>query len=355
MANEGERCRFAGLSRDEMDAYIRLAGSVNDAEPVVEVDGDVLSTLLSNDDALIADGLAQIEQDDEAVLKAWRAKLATIMLGSEHSVPERASAGRAVAHLGDPRESVYQREPDMVHIPAGDFFMGDEEEGDTYTVTIDQPYEIGLYPVTNAQYRHFIEDGGYTKKHQKCWPDAGWEFREEKSITQPRFWDDVMWNLDNHPVVGVSWYECIAYAAWLAKVTRKPYRLPTEAEWERAARHTDGRIYPWGNEWQSNHANTNELQLGETTAVGIFPVGNAVCGAADMSGNVWEWCLNKYENPDIVDVDQSGDFRTLRGGSWGDDDSRYYRVAVRDRGSPYDRFNSTGVRVVCVLPSHRVR
>ena len=113
---------------------------------------------------------------------------------------------------------------------------------------------------------------------------------------QPWRWNDPDYALHNQPVVGVSWYEAVAYAEWLKQTVGKPYRLPAEAEWERAARHTDGRIYPWGNEWDANMANGKETGWGRPTVVGCFPEGNAKCGAADMAGNVWEWCQTRWKD-----------------------------------------------------------
>ena len=98
----------------------------------------------------------------------------------------------------------------------------------------------------------------------------------------------------NHPQVGVSWYEAVAYCNWLSERLGYTVRLPSEAEWERAARSTDGRIYPWGDEFDARRCNMSDTGIGATSTVGIFPDGDADCGAADMSGNVWEWCSTKW-------------------------------------------------------------
>ncbi len=99
-----------------------------------------------------------------------------------------------------------------------------------------------------------------------------------------------MYDLPNHPVMAVTWYEAVAFSNWLGKKLGRAVSLPSEAQWERAARHTDGRKYPWKGEITPDHANYDETGIGTTTAVGIFPKGAAECGALDMSGNVWEWC-----------------------------------------------------------------
>jgi formylglycine-generating enzyme required for sulfatase activity len=124
-------------------------------------------------------------------------------------------------------------------------------------------------------------------------------------------------------VVVVSWYEAAAYANWLSEVTAKPYRLPTEAEWEKAARGIDGRKYPWGNEFDKIFCNSDESGLGRTSPVGIFPKGKSLYGCYDMAGNVWEWCAdwfdeNYYSNCPVKNPPgpTSGSHRVYRGGSW---------------------------------------
>ena len=150
--------------------------------------------------------------------------------------------------------------------------------------------------MTNAQFRRFVEDGGYSEKWRHCWTAEGWEWCKEREATAPRFFDGPAYNFPNQPVVGVSWYEAVAFADWLKEQTGRPYRLPTEAEWERAARHTDGRTYPWGEEWQDGIANTTEAGLGRPCAIGIFPGDRSVCGVLDMAGNVSEWCRTRWRN-----------------------------------------------------------
>ncbi len=127
---------------------------------------------------------------------------------------------------------------------------GDEEP--QHEQPLPEAYAIGKYPVTVGQYGRFVEDGGYTEKWRNCWTNAGWRQREKEKWTAPRYWDDPQWTVPNHPVVGVSWYEAVAYCNWLKATTGRSFRLPDEAMWEKAARGTDGRIYPWGNKWDSD-------------------------------------------------------------------------------------------------------
>ncbi len=235
-------------------------------------------------------------------------------------------------------------EPQMVTVPEGAFLMGTpqsevaeiaklglrreyiEREVPQHEVTL-AAYAIGRYPVTNAEFARFIEDGGYNRR--EFWTKAGWKQKESDGWTQPRFWDNEKWNDPSQPVVGVSWYEAVAYCNWLATRTGKPYRLPTEAEWEKAARGTDGRRYPWGNRWEPQNCNNKGNGPGRTTPVGQYPEGDSPYGAGDMVGQVWEWCSSKYGGmdakpkfgypyrPDDGREELDGDdTRILRGGSW---------------------------------------
>ncbi|MCP4358328.1 MAG: formylglycine-generating enzyme family protein, partial [Chloroflexi bacterium] len=165
--------------------------------------------------------------------------LAALLENGRLTVPQRAEAGELLGALGDPRPGVCTLEPEMIEIAGGPFLMHDEK----YTVQVGT-FAIGKYPVTNAQFKMFIDEGRY--KNKTFWTAEGWTYRQQENWTRPRYWEDVRFSTPNKPVVGISWYEALAYCNWLSAKTGKPYRLPTEAEWERVARHTDGRKYPWG-------------------------------------------------------------------------------------------------------------
>jgi formylglycine-generating enzyme required for sulfatase activity len=189
--------------------------------------------------------------------------------------------------------------PDMVYVPAGEFIMGSEEgdkdEQPVHTVYLDAFY-IDKYEVTHAQYRACVEAGA-------C--DEPWH------ITY--YYDNA--DYAQHPVVYVSWYQASAYCEWANK------RLPTEAEWEKAARGTDGRTYPWGEGIDCDHAQYSECG-GQTVPVGSKPKGASPYGALDMAGNAQEWVADWYDahyyshspsrNPQGPD---SGRYKVLRGGS----------------------------------------
>ncbi len=272
----------------------------------------------------------------------------------------RAAAGRVLGRLVDPRQGVgvVTRHgvslPDIawIDIPAGPFVMGGKESytgGRQFTChLITESYRIARYPVTVAQYDCFVRAGGYTEKG--WWTEAGWAWREEGGVIGPQREREVF-QTSNHPVVGVSWYEAVAYCGWLSDALGYRVELPSEAQWERAARHTDGRIYPWSGEFSSERCNMKDTGIGATSAVGIFPGGNAECGAADMAGNVWEWCrtvwLDDYTeyaqrvNDDLTE----GDRRVLRGGSFSPD-RNLVRCAVRLRASPVYGSGNLGFRLL---------
>ncbi|HXV99902.1 MAG TPA: formylglycine-generating enzyme family protein, partial [Anaerolineae bacterium] len=229
-------------------------------------------------------------------------------------------------------------EPEMILIPAGEFLMGSDPLADPNAKDEEQPqhlvylpdYYLAKTPVTNAQYRAFIQSTG----HQ---PPEHWE-KERPPVDKYE-----------HPVVQVSWHDAMAYCNWLAEVTGKAYRLPSEAEWEKGARGTDGRIYPWGNQWQAQCCNTGETRLGDTTPFGAYPDGACPYGLLDMAGNVWEWTRSlwdedgakphfkyPYRPGDRREDLKAGDevLRVLRGGSFYND-LNLARCACRLSNHPY--------------------
>jgi len=270
---------------------------------------------------------------------------------------------------------------DWCEVPAGEFIMGSNDyrydvEKPQHTVNLPYSYKAAKYPVTNAQYELFVETGGYGER--RYWTAAGWAEKEKPQRrpwhaendpllpwTGPRFQEEPF-SLSNHPVIGVSWYEAVAYCRWLTEVLRDCgelaegwlIRLPTEAEWEKAARGTDGRTYPWGEKFDPEKANGKETEVKSTNAVGIFPDGASPYGCHDMAGNVWEWCATKYDRgykpyPYQVENEWTEDYlagetrRNGRGDSW-DLDSVNLRCAVRYYFSPYDDYYYVGLRCFVV-------
>jgi formylglycine-generating enzyme required for sulfatase activity len=198
----------------------------------------------------------------------------------------RLEAAETLGRAGDPRIG----RDNWVRIAAGTFRMGDPPGRE---VTL-KASEIGRYPVTVGEYRRFVEDGGYVE--ERWWKAGGFGRSKE-----PTSWEEQQEH-PNRPVTGVNWYEASAYCAWAG------VRLPREAEWERAARGTEGRMYPWGNEEpDATRANYRETGPGHPTPVGLYPAGATPEGIHDLAGNVWEWVEGPYEE---------GASHVLRGGSW---------------------------------------
>jgi formylglycine-generating enzyme required for sulfatase activity len=254
--------------------------------------------------------------------------------------------------------------PDMVKIPAGPFLMG-SSDADKQAHDDEKPqhrlelptYWIGRTPVTNVQFRPFVAGDGY--RNRDYWTDAGWRWREEEGIVQPGYWDDPKWNGDDYPVVRISWFEAVAYCRWLEAQTGIPFRLPTEAEWEKAARGPDGLIWPWGNTWKEGRCNSEEAGIGRTTPVGSYPAGAGPYDVLDMAGNVWEWCVTKWQKDYPYQIEDEwtaeylagNDIRVLRGGAFWNE-SRLVRGAFRNVFSNPRSRNSTlnGVRLASHSP-----
>jgi len=231
----------------------------------------------------------------------------------------------------------------MVKVPAGEFIYG--EGSSKKTVEISEPFEIDIYPVTNGQFARFIKEGGKDGVYdleKDFWTKEGLEFIKKEKITQPRFWGDEQWNQPDYPVVGVSWYEANAYSKWAGK------RLPTEMEWERAARGTEGWNYPWENEFDKDKCNTSESGMGKTTPVTRYPNGISPVGCYDMSGNVWEWTRTNYKTEKEQDDFKMVGYPVLRGGSWYDN-HEFARCAYRSYIAPVRRLHDIGFRCVRTL------
>jgi len=244
----------------------------------------------------------------------------------------------------------YERDFDgvtMVLVPAGCFMMGSEDgssnEAPVHEQCFDAPFWIGKYEVTNAEFAAFMEAGGYSGAEH--WTEAGWSQRLVNNWTQPRYWVDSQFNASDQPVVGITWYEALAYAQW------RGCRLPTEPEWEFAARGPDGLVYPWGDDFIAGNLVYGGNSGGRPAHVGSRPGGASWAGALDMSGNVWEWTLSAYQDypyvaDDIRENTGSDRTRALRGGSWVDVPD-FARAASRVRLDPDGGFVLTGFRVVC--------
>jgi formylglycine-generating enzyme required for sulfatase activity len=239
--------------------------------------------------------------------------LVELVEDGKRSLLQRIHAGTALALLGDPRIETHA--PRMLLVPAGTFVRGlRSEEAAALAREYDLPlawlakscpqqeleldaFEVARYPLTQQEWAEFVaEAGGERPRH---WTSA----------RPPR-------GRENHPVHGISRTAMLAYCDWLSRETGLRYRLPTEAEWEKAARGSSGRSYPWGERFDSGRANTREAGIGDTTPVGVFPDGASPYGALDMAGNVEE-CTGSlyrlYPGSPAQDPDE-GSYVVTRGG-----------------------------------------
>jgi formylglycine-generating enzyme required for sulfatase activity len=252
-----------------------------------------------------------------------------------------------------------------INIPAGSVVLkNDIWIKDNYTnlyvkneTIVNIPtFEISKYPITNLQFKQFIDSGGYEEKD--WWTKVGWEnkykgwrvdakddWHPNNSWSTPCFFDNPKFNQDNQPVVGVSWYEAVAFCLWLSDVTGEKITLPSNAQWQRAAQGDDKRRYPWGNDWNTLLCNNNEHGLNRTTLVTEFEgKGNSPFGVVDMAGNIWEWCSTAFlTGSDDID---GGDIRLWKGGSWKNKEREMFRVSLCRGVSPIVRYDDWGFRIV---------
>ena len=302
---------------------------------------------------------------DEPKIRQLLQRLIEASGGHEESLSDRIKLGQMFASIDDPRLSEDNR---WVSISAGPFWRGaspkDKEaaarEKPGGWVMLSQDYLVSRWPVTVAEYQRFIDDHGYIRR--QYWSSGGWSWRKNVSDRQRRFSEEV----SNWPVTGVSWWEAEAYCRWLSEnPPRKGWivRLPTEAEWERAARDGQGsqKIYPWGDTWNPRYALSAQSGVKHPVSVGLFPEGQSEEGFWDMSSNVRQWCMDGAEfsrsdytsaaSRDPLTSPDVAPNRVIRGGSWGSSGPGGLRVSCRGRLGPWFRDGFVGFRPVCA-PGH---
>jgi len=257
---------------------------------------------------------AWLARQSESALEALAPRLLARIADPAEPLLARISAGNALGILGDPRLAALA--PPMCRVPLGRFTMGTDpaevkalarrygvpEAWFAKSTPRHEPdldaYEIATYPVTEGDYERFV--------------------REERSAEQPAHWRDGSRPRyrRNHPVHSLSWSAIVRYTEWLSERTGSQLRVPTEAEWEKAARGTDARAFPWGERFEARRCNTREGGVGSTTPVGIYPDGASPCGALDLAGNVEEWTADLYwPYPGTTHDDPAyGSYRVARGG-----------------------------------------
>jgi formylglycine-generating enzyme required for sulfatase activity len=276
---------------------------------VDDLDPRLLSNRLAEIDSLLASA-------SPAQRERWLGPLLACVADPARPLLARISAGNALGLLGDPRADALT--PRTCRIPAGAFWMGTdpaeverearrwgipaawlEKSTPRHRVELDA-FEIAQHPVTQAEWARFLAETGVDAR-PACWSDD----------TAPR-------GRANHPVHGVTWQGVLLYCEWVSERTGQAWRVPTEQEWERAARGTDARAFPWGDAFAAARCNTREGGVGGTTPIGVYPDGASPCGALDMAGNVEEWVADlyaPYPGSRFADPDH-GSYRMTRGGVW---------------------------------------
>jgi len=246
----------------------------------------------------------------------------TISTTSTYTYKPTASTTSAPRSTTTPLQTVTKEEQPkipsgMVYVPAGDFIIGWDEDGQEVKIFTEAFY-IDKYEVTNEDYQKFVDATGH--RHPKHPLDTKYDV-----------WDDDTFpsTLAKHPVVNVSWEDAVAYARWKGK------RLPTEVEWEKAARGTDGRLYPWGNIFDKNNCRSVESEKKGTSPVGSYLLGASPYGCFDLAGNVWEWTSTLY--------DDKHKWHLACGGSWADGSGE---VTVTARSNPITASPVVGFRCV---------
>ncbi len=247
---------------------------------------------------------------------------------------------------------------EMRLIPAGPFVRGRDDgemdEGPAREVWLDGFY-IDVFPVSNQRYRQFLAFIQHSNDHDRCYPAEHLSSVTRELNHSPRLWargvrgfnEDRLkrFGSDEQPVVTVTWYDAYAYSAWAGKL------LPSEAQWEKAARGVDGRLFPWGDDWDPARLNSG-LLIGGTTAVDAYPHGCSSFGIYDLLGNVWEWCLDRYDRRGYVNGGYrnptgppDGLDRVVRGGAWNYIND-YATATTRHSFGPSEAYEFVGFRTV---------
>lgn len=249
---------------------------------------------------------------------------------------------------------------DWVLIPAGEFLMGSDKTKDKDARDNEMPqhklflpgYKIARWPVTVAEFAQFVKETGYKTTAEELGSAWDYDGKEWKEITGaywavPRGASSDVQSKQNHPVTCVSWHDAMKFCVWAG------VRLPSEAEWERASRGSNGHLYPWGNEAPNRNRCNFNMNVKDTTPVDTYPKGATPEGLLDMAGNVWEWTSTKheaypYDEKDGREERDGEEERVLRGGSWVFG-PKSVRGAYRLIHSTKDRNSNVGFRVVALV------
>ncbi len=384
---------YLGLTANEEEKTALLVRGLLHDQPAEDHRGENIELAGS---ALKDIGRASVGEE------CWKEVIERLLFTMTDSAPTilvRAKCGDVLGELGDPR----LEKMEWCEVPEGEFLMGcTEEEADLilnewlqfirmessnyskeevqnwtrmfipqHLVFLPKFY-ISKFPTTNQEFKVFLKNRGY--QNNKWWTDAGlaWlkrSIEDEKNMNlekwqcrngriEPAYWNDPALAIPNRPLVGITWFEAMAYCNWLNEQLQRSenlpqgyvVRLPSEAEWEKAARGNDRRFWPWGNNMENDKANLYEMYLAAPCTVGIFSADLSPCGALDMAGNVREWCYNllsqyPYDPKDGREKVNADGMRASRGGAW-------YRgqytahCAYRRHYMPDVHHNGLGFRVV---------
>lgn len=347
---------------DQLNQYIDRAASLLDAGSV----DDAISLLDQLLDGELPSAYQRViavmrEKAEAASRYAAIAKLVEIKSTRHAGCQELGSFRRDHPTFGDPQNlrshCPKPRSVDLlpkpfawVDIPAGPVTLRESVEVKSYFGTsrwyLLPHFMMGKYPVTNAQYLKFVEDGGY--QDATWWTIDGWRIRQKHGWSEPQFWSNDRWNLPDHPVIGVSWYEAMAFCQWLRTTTGENISLPTEQQWQRAAQGNLPRLYPWGDHFDPRNCNCSaqsSLRTNGTTPVTKHvPHGESPFGLADMAGNVWEWCVTIYDTG--RESLEGTDNRVQRGGSWKNEFAHMVRTEHRRQYAPQERRDNVGFRLI---------
>jgi len=321
------------------------------------------SVIVQEQKLLESDKLRRSERAVADQLRDWL--LALIPTPQALPPAERALCGRALSLLNDPRPGIGTLtaqidgktaelpQLEWCNIPAPPdriFIMGADDQSDNprREVELKHSFKMAKYLITFHQFQTFVDSGEYDQP--EWWIGFPPDYQQQAMAQQYNPYD-------NHPRDTVSWYQAVAFCRWLTVKYRAAgfiddkveIRLPTEQEWEYTARGTDERTYPYPGDFDATKGNTSETRIGQTSAVGLFPDGMSLFGVLDMSGNLWEWCLNDYSIPEIIDGYGNGESKVLRGGSFLN--SQYNAAAsYRDGYDPFNGLYHIGFRVVVSAP-----
>ena len=411
------RVRLLGWPKASLEKSESLASELCERLTAQSRKRDYLTLYCRAGEILIAAGTdsISISNSGRTCFQLVRGKLEELMLDDLSSIRDRARAAIVLGYIGEVRQGVaFKRDiggnPLFIHLgnkktalpdfvwcgSSGEIIDGDLTQWEKVAIRpqpiscklITRPYLISKFPVTVAQYRLFVENEGYDRK--ELWSDIGWLWRRygakellrlrghtshrtestigngqddgTGSFDGPRAFDSLSLNAPNHPIVGVTFFEAVAFCNWLSSTseirdslgvpTDYEVRLPSEAEWELASRGPEAdRDFPWGDKDSVVRCNYSG-RVNSTSAVGMFPNGDAkYCGASDMAGNVWEWCSTIWQSEEPNATVSTGGVEgiAVRGGSWFDslEDAR---CAGRKGYAPWTRHNNIGFRLVTSGP-----